>query len=551
MTSRPTTPVHFPWICGILCLLLLESAGCTSENSESLAIKENLVQNTQTPHSLQDEVCEISYLQGDVLGEMRTTEHLTAEGLRTAAKAELRIRRQGETLVQQLEYDTLCTPEGEVIRASSRLPGGVETEVIVSDGTARWTDVRGGTQMLACPTGTGGFFALQQNLRRNPMRPNEIRSFQSLEFGENSLTTTTLHATDYEITDFPAELSDSEDGESACNKQYKQKLLRIERTANGGTIPQKGTLWTDERGEIWKQTTELLGIAVYRTDATTLQRLAERMADFDHLITVPIQDATSDQVFSKCDLQNIAQLQCEITIDDDTNFANFFPDGPLQHVIPQDSRTASVILTCEKSQNATDGELEKDGNHGENRNIEPNIESKAVVAEDLSANAWIESDAPELVAAAQSILPNETNPRTLAVALEQEAKQRIPKPNYHSGFESALTALRRGEGDCTEHAVLLAGLARSRGIPARIATGLILESNAAAFHAWTELYLVDRWVAFDATRPQGGISARYLRAVVDNLAGVNAVARLQRLLPIVGKIHITVRKMTPISTDTP
>ena len=223
----------------------------------------------------------------------------------------------------------------------------------------------------------------------------------------------------------------------------------------------------------------------------------------------------------------------------------------MQHLTPQNARTASIRLISEKVRNAERDPVGDDVVDVLGKDKASDVSDDAVVAEDLAANAWIESDAPELIAVARSILPDETDPWILAVALEQEAKRRIPKPNYHSGFESALTALRRGEGDCTEHAVLLAALARSRGIPARIATGLIFESQAAAFHAWTELYLVDRWVAFDATRPQGGISARYLCAVADNLAGVNAVARLQKLLPIVGKIRITIRQITLVSVEMP
>ena len=38
---------------------------------------------------------------------------------------------------------------------------------------------------------------------------------------------------------------------------------------------------------------------------------------------------------------------------------------------------------------------------------------------------------------------------------------------------TAAEVARSREGDCTEHAVLLAALARARGIPARVAMGLV------------------------------------------------------------------------------
>ena len=61
------------------------------------------------------------------------------------------------------------------------------------------------------------------------------------------------------------------------------------------------------------------------------------------------------------------------------------------------------------------------------------------------------------------------------------------------------------EGDCTEHAVLLAALCRARKIPARVAFGLVYypPQKGFAYHMWNEVWIADRWIPLDATLGHG------------------------------------------------
>jgi transglutaminase-like putative cysteine protease len=81
--------------------------------------------------------------------------------------------------------------------------------------------------------------------------------------------------------------------------------------------------------------------------------------------------------------------------------------------------------------------------------------------------------------------------------------EHIEKKSYGRGFDVASVVATRKEGDCTEHATLLAALARSRGLPARVVLGLALVrlpgGPPQAFgHAWTEIYEQGRWTTQDA-----------------------------------------------------
>lgn len=81
----------------------------------------------------------------------------------------------------------------------------------------------------------------------------------------------------------------------------------------------------------------------------------------------------------------------------------------------------------------------------------------------------------------------------------------IQTKSYRRDFDIASQVARTREGDCTEHAVLAAALARAMGRPARVVIGILLVETAdellAFGHAWAEVYENDGWRLADATRP--------------------------------------------------
>jgi transglutaminase-like putative cysteine protease len=80
-------------------------------------------------------------------------------------------------------------------------------------------------------------------------------------------------------------------------------------------------------------------------------------------------------------------------------------------------------------------------------------------------------------------------------------------------FWTASRAASLRAGDCTEHAVVVAALARARGLPARVALGYVMLTDGkrglALGHAWTEVHDGTRWHAIDAT-PVGAEKLAYL-----------------------------------------
>lgn len=89
--------------------------------------------------------------------------------------------------------------------------------------------------------------------------------------------------------------------------------------------------------------------------------------------------------------------------------------------------------------------------------------------------------------------------------------------SYRRQFDLASQVARSGEGDCTEHAVLLAAMARATGRAARVVLGVMLvetpDELMALGHAWTEIHDGDAWRIADATRPERQLPAARPRYV--------------------------------------
>ena len=143
--------------------------------------------------------------------------------------------------------------------------------------------------------------------------------------------------------------------------------------------------------------------------------------------------------------------------------------------------------------------------------VEPDGDSRlSPTAEDTRATRWLQSDHPELVELADSLVGRSTRPASVMRKLERGVARQLTTKSLRIGYASALEAARLKEGDCTEHALLLAALARARGIPARVATGLAYAPSFSGRddvfvpHAWVYAWVDGHWRGYDAALPSFG-----------------------------------------------
>lgn len=164
---------------------------------------------------------------------------------------------------------------------------------------------------------------------------------------------------------------------------------------------------------------------------------------------------------------------------------------------------------------------------------DPDAAAPEGFGEYLAPTPFIESGHPEIIRQVASIVAPEDTPLQKVQKLTAWVFENIEKRPVLS-VPSALQTLRKKMGDCNEHAVLLAAMARAAGIPAQIEAGLVYLKGRFYYHAWNALYL-DRWVTVDALMNQIPADVTHIRFVRGeprqqiDLMGVIGAVRLKIL----------------------
>jgi hypothetical protein len=129
-------------------------------------------------------------------------------------------------------------------------------------------------------------------------------------------------------------------------------------------------------------------------------------------------------------------------------------------------------------------------------------------AEDLASNRWLQADDEKVAALAREAARGARGPEAQVAQLERFVRSYIATKSLRVGYASAREVVEGREGDCTEHAVLLAAMTRALGIPARVATGIayapVYAGRRDVFvpHAWVVAWVDGAWRGYDAALPR-------------------------------------------------
>lgn len=178
----------------------------------------------------------------------------------------------------------------------------------------------------------------------------------------------------------------------------------------------------------------------------------------------------------------------------------------------------------------------------------PPLNSRPVRTDDkyLAATRFLQTRDPLVIEHAERAASGETDPSRIATRLEKYVHDKITKKNFSTAMASATEVAQSLEGDCTEHAVLLAALLRAKRVPSRIAAGLVYVESMNSFggHMWTEAFLAGEWIPLDATLGRGGIGPAHLK-MADSAMDEDAPLPVSTFLPVyqaLGKLKIEVLK---------
>jgi len=131
------------------------------------------------------------------------------------------------------------------------------------------------------------------------------------------------------------------------------------------------------------------------------------------------------------------------------------------------------------------------------------------VGEFLDPAPLIQSDHPTVRALAQEITAGSGSRLSKVVKLIAWIDRHIEKRPVLA-LPDALSTLEHRMGDCNEHAVLLAALARAAQIPAKLEAGVVYLDGRFYYHAWNSLFL-GQWISADAALGQFPADVTHLR----------------------------------------
>jgi len=161
----------------------------------------------------------------------------------------------------------------------------------------------------------------------------------------------------------------------------------------------------------------------------------------------------------------------------------------------------------------------------------------------LRSTTFIAADNPVMRRVAGDIIGDGLDALTAARRLNHWVFQNIKKVPV-AGFPESREILRSRRGDCNEHTTLFTALARSVGLPTKMAAGIVYSDSIFSdgsfyYHAWPEVWLGREWVAIDPTFGQFPADATHIKLVEGDLD------QQMELMSAIGRLRIEVLGTQP------
>lgn len=402
-------------------------------------------------------------------GWMRITSTQADGQIVTSKEIVLKVRREGTPLSATLRTTFVETRAGRPVRMSSVMELGaapVETQTVFTDTEARVTTTQSGRSMTTVepapspralgPGAMAEFFRLRLGAGAREISLLFIDPFagpRPIAATYRDIQPARFIYEGREIPVFKAAVVEEGDSATTSTEWLDADGLPVRSTNNVGGLTMETVLAGESVRQEFNVAPELLTESVIATDRPINDPRALRQARY----------RLSVRRGELPDLPGTPSQRCL-----------GLPDGSLQVIVNADAR----------------GRNEHAPDRPRYLEATPVIDCRDERIIDLARRAGA------------------TSPAQCAEQLRRIVRSHITRKDLTVGFATASQVARTGEGDCTEHAVLLAALLRARGIPSRVACGLIYTrapgSSGFGYHMWTQALLpeadgAERWIDLDAT----------------------------------------------------
>jgi hypothetical protein len=460
-----------------------------------------------------EETWQVILLDEQRIGWSRTsTKTLRRDGksiLRTSNDVAMKFRRFGQHIDMQKTLTTEETPEGDLLSYTMELrnpPAATTTTVGKVQGKELRveTTLAGKTQTvkLDWDADIRSPAWQERTLTSPPLAAGGRRSFKSFFPDFNKVATVKIQA----------------DQKVATKMLDGRERTLLKARISNDLVPDMVTrVYLDEAGKTLRTDDDLLGkvMSLFTvSEAEAMKELSGEQIDIASNTLVPCGPIKQAHKATK------ATYRITLTGDDPEKYVS---EGETQTIHRISAETVELKVTTVK--------------------LPRELKKVPIDDEYVRPTQYLQSTDPKVVAhAKKAALGVETSPLHAAVQMERYVNRNLKKKNFSTALASAAEVAKTLEGDCTEHAVLLAAMLRAQGIPSRVAVGLVYVEGAQAFggHMWTEAWLGGHWYPLDATLGQGGIGAGHIRLAESSFAddAPSPVTMFLPLIKVLGRVKI-------------
>lgn len=344
----------------------------------------------------------------------------------------------------------------------------------------------------------------ERMIKEKPLKPGETRSFRIFlpEYGK---------PTDVKIS--ADEMRDVKVHDGSTVSLLK---VRTAMTVLPGVVVRS---YIDSKGETLRTEADLFGLSMTTfkvPEAVALEELAGAELDIAVNTLVKIDNPPVNLHSSKTAVYKVTTKG--------RNPADLLPVGSTQTVRSLGDESAELTVTSIAPP----------------MNIQPSRDQK----EFLKGTGFLQTDDARVKDHARKAAAGSADPGTIALRMEKYVHKELKKKNFSTALASAAEVAKSLEGDCTEHACLLAAMLRTQQIPSRVVVGLVYAERFGAFggHMWTEAWLDGNWVPLDGTLGAGGIGAGHIKLADSDLAdeGPAPVTSFLPLMNLLSNVKIEI-----------
>ncbi len=476
-----------------------------------------------------------AYLEGVKAGYFHTTVVETErDGKKlfvTTQTMNLKVKRDGKVVELKMDSGAEETADGKLVGVSVTMytgpakltvTGRVEGDKLVVVGD-------GGRELKRLPWDADalGLFAQDRAWKEKKVKPGDHFEFTNYELAIESAFKVKVVVKGEEETDL---LELNKDDPRPKAERVKRTLLRAEAVPDkvevGGAALQlpKVVSWLDKGLNVVRSETQMPGlgrIITFRTTKTVATEegaAPELLPDLLLTTLIPVNKPI-DRAFER------SEVVYRITMTGDDDPKTSFMRDARQTVENAKGNVFDLRVKAQRAYATIDA-------------------PQKVSDEQRTANHFLNSDDETVKALTLRALGRVTQPLAKAQRIEKWVHDNM-KGSSEVVFATASQIARDLKGDCRQHAMLTAAMCRAADLPSRTALGLVYtidreKGPVLAFHMWTEVYIVDQWMALDATLGQGGIGPTHLKVSDHSWHGTQTLAPLLSVLRVLDKIKVEV-----------